>query len=147
MNILEARCAGRVRLLAMLLALAAGGHALAEAPCDGPQRLCASVDANTSAHSSSRSVSFTRTAATQLAAPLLALADPARLQANEPSPPPSPSSAPIRIALLLPLRSATLATAAEAVRAGFLAGMDRDGTGFKADFVPTGDAPRDVRDA
>jgi uncharacterized protein len=158
MNILEARCAGRVRLLAMLLALGAGGRALAEAPCDGPpcdgpQRLCASVDANTSAHSSSRSVSFARTAATQLAAPLLALADPAiqphpaKPQANEPSPPPPPSSAPIRIALLLPLRSATLATAAEAVRAGFLAGMERDGTGFKADVVPTGDAPRDVLDA
>lgn len=158
MNILEARCAGRVRLLAVLLALGVGGRALAEAPCagppydgppyDGPQRLCASVDANTSAHSSSRSVSFA-----PLAGPLLAMADPAiqprpaKPQANEPSPPPPPSSAPIRIALLLPLRSATLAMAAEAVRAGFLAGMERDGTGFKADVVPTGDAPRDVLDA
>jgi hypothetical protein len=54
---------------------------------------------------------------------------------------------PIRIALLLPLRSSTLAAAAEAVRAGFMAGMERDGTGFKAEVVPTGDAPRDVLDA
>jgi len=55
--------------------------------------------------------------------------------------------APIRIALLLPTRSATLATAADAVRAGFMAGMERDGGGFKADVVATGDAPRDVLDA
>jgi outer membrane PBP1 activator LpoA protein len=66
---------------------------------------------------------------------------------NEPAPPPPPSSPPIRIALLLPLRSSTLAPAAEAVRAGFMAGMARDGTGFTADVVPTGDAPRDVLDA
>ncbi|WP_169926826.1 penicillin-binding protein activator [Massilia putida] len=72
---------------------------------------------------------------------------PARPQANEPSPPPPPSNTPIRIALLLPMRSRTLAAAAEAVRAGFMAGMDRDGTGFKAEVVPTGDAPRDVLDA
>lgn len=159
MNILEARCAGLARpllprlmmLLAMLLALGSAGHAEAGAPCAGPQRLCASVDANTRARSPARSVSFTRTATTRLAA--FAVLDPAiqprraRPQADEPAPPPPPSSAPIRIALLLPLRSATLATAAEAVRAGFTAGMERDGTGFKAEVVATGDAPRDVLDA
>ena len=42
------------------------------------------------------------------------------------------------------MRSSTLATAAEAVRAGFMASMERDGTGFKAEVVSTGDAPRDV---
>jgi hypothetical protein len=134
MNILEALCA---RLAWLLIAMSVGGHALARTPCAGPQRLCASVDTNTSAH-----------------APLLAMLDdpaiqprPAKPQANEPSPPPPPSNTPIRIALLLPMRSSTLATAAEAVRAGFMAGMDRDGTGFKAELVPTGDAPRDVLDA
>lgn len=64
-----------------------------------------------------------------------------------PAPPAIQPVAPIRIALLLPTRSATLATAADAVRAGFMAGMERDGSGFKADVVSTGDAPRDVLDA
>ena len=134
MDTLEALCA---RLAWLLFALSVGGPALAGAPCAGPQRLCASVDANTSAHA------FT-----------LAMLDdpaiqprPARPLANELSPPPPPSNTPIRIALLLPLRSSTLAAAAEAVRAGFMAGMERDGTGFKAEVVPTGDAPRDVLDA
>jgi hypothetical protein len=134
MNILEARRAG---LAWLLVAMSMGGHAMAGAPCAGPQRLCASVDTNTSAH----------------AVTLAMLDDPAiqprpiKPQANEPSPPPPPSDTPIRIALLLPLRSSTLAPAAEAVRAGFMAGMARDGTGFKAEVVPTGDAPRDVLDA
>jgi hypothetical protein len=130
MNILEALCL-------VLLALGAGGQALAGMPCAGPQRLCASMDTNTSAR-----------------APVaLAMLDPAiqprhaKPPMNEPAPPPPPSSPPIRIALLLPLRSSTLAPAAEAVRAGFMAGMARDGTGFKADVVPTGDGPRDVLDA
>ena len=133
MKILEALCA---RLAWLLIMMSVGGHALAGTPCAGPQRLCASVDTNTSAH-----------------APLLAMLDPAiqprpaRPPPNEPAPPPPPSAAPIRIALLLPMRSSTLATAAEAVRAGFMASMERDGTGFKAEVVSTGDAPRDVLDA
>jgi hypothetical protein len=133
MKILEALCA---RLAWLLIAVSLGGHALAGTPCAGPQRLCASVDTNTSTHR-----------------PLLAMLDPAiqprpaRPPPNEPAPPPPPSAAPIRIALLLPLRSGTLATAAEAVRAGFMAGMERDGTGVKAEVVATGDAPRDVLDA
>jgi outer membrane PBP1 activator LpoA protein len=138
MNILEALCARLAWLLiAAVLAIGVGGHALAGTPCAGPQRLCASVDTNTSAH-----------------APLLAMLGdpaiqprPARPQPNEPAPPPPPSATPIRIALLLPMRSSTLATAAEAVRAGFMAGMERDGMGFKAEVVSTGDAPRDVLDA
>ncbi|MCS0632846.1 penicillin-binding protein activator [Telluria mixta] len=133
MKILEALCA---RLAWLLILMSLGGYALAGTPCAGPQRLCASVDTNTSAP-----------------APLLAMLDPAiqprpaRPPPNEPAPPPPPSAVPIRIALLLPMRSATLATAAEAVRAGFMAGMERDGTGFKAEVVSTGDAPRDVLDA
>ena len=133
MNFLEALCA---RLAWLLIMMSICGHALAGTPCAGPQRLCASVDTNTSAPS-----------------PLFAMLDPAiqprpaRSQPNEPVPPPPASSPPIRIALLLPMRSSTLATAAEAVRAGFMAGIDRDGTGFKTEVVSTGDAPRDVLDA
>jgi uncharacterized protein len=133
MKILEALCA---RLAWLLIMMSLVGHALAGTPCAGPQRLCASVDTNTSARG-----------------PLLAMLDPAiqprpaRPPPNEPAPPPPPSAALIRIALLLPMRSSTLATAAEAVRAGFMTGMERDGTGFKAEVVSTGDAPRDVLDA
>ncbi len=133
MKILEALCA---RLAWLLIMMSVCGHALAGTPCAGPQRLCASVDTNTSAH-----------------APLLAMLDPAiqprpaRPPPDEPAPPPPASSPPIRIALLLPMRSSTLATAAEAVRTGFMASMERDGTGFKAEVVSTGDAPRDVLDA
>jgi outer membrane PBP1 activator LpoA protein len=152
MNFLEARCAGLVRLLAALVFLPGmGNQAMAGPPCAGPQRLCASVDTNTSAPPRAdlvRAVSFMRTAA--------ALDDPAiqprPLKPQPPDPaqaalPMDTAPATIRIALLLPMRSGTLATAAESVRAGFMAGMERDGTGFKVDVVATGDAPREVLDA
>jgi outer membrane PBP1 activator LpoA protein len=152
MNFLEARCAGLVRLLAALVfLLGMAGHAMAGTPCAGPQRLCASVDTNTSAPPRAdlvHAVSFLRTAAT--------LGDPAIQPGPVKPQPPDPAQAAlpadtapatIRIALLLPLRSGTLATAAESVRAGFMAGMERDGAGFKVDVVATGDAPRDVLDA
>ena len=261
MNSLEARCAGLLLLAAC--AWGADGAAQAGTPCAGPERLCASVDANTrvparaaalgdasdvavetlhivvtdtAADPSSHAgvpgkplhIAFTRTAGMPLAAAFTAIAagagdpaiqpkparpagaDPAQTAASaDPSAPQSipgaaaaaaraappdtvPASAsggtaatarpappdtlpagasgaaaaagaspgagatarggasptaPIRIALLLPGRSATLATAAEAVRAGFMAGMERDGSGFTADVVSTGDAPRDVLDA
>ena len=140
MDTLEALCA---RLAWLLVALSMGGpalaagHFMAGTPCAGPQRLCASVDTNTSA----RAVTLA-----MLGDPAIQ-PKPAKPRENEPSPPPPPSNTPIRIALLLPLRSSTLAAAAEAVRAGFMAGMERDGTGFKAEVVATGDAPRDVLDA
>lgn len=47
----------------------------------------------------------------------------------------------LRIALLLPMNSPSLGGAAEAVRAGFMAGFDRDGSGLQVELVPTGDAP------
>ena len=145
MNILEARCTGLARLLVALVCL--GGV--------GPQRLCASVDANTSARpAAARTLSFTRTAGTTLAAAFVtALDDPAiqpkpiKPQGADPAEPAAQPAAPVRIALLLPMRSGTLATAAESVRAGFMASVERDGTGFKVELVPTGDAPRDVLDA
>lgn len=232
MNILEARCAGLLRPALLLAACAWGvaGAAQAGTPCDGPARLCASVDTNTRAPARAAAIvrtsdvatetlhivvadlaadparragvaskplhiAFTRTAGMPLAAAFTAGAagagDPAiqpkptrppgaepaqtatstdqfatqsgtggATPAARPAPPaassnaapsgaaaPPSSTAPIRIALLLPMRSATLATAAEAVRAGFMAAMERDGSGFTADVVSTGDAPRDVLDA
>ncbi|MBW8900906.1 MAG: penicillin-binding protein activator [Massilia sp.] len=145
MNILEARCTGLARLLVALVCL--GGV--------GPQRLCASVDANTSARPvAARTIAFTRTAGTTLAAALTAVPDdpaiqpkPIKPQSDDPAQPAARPAAPVRIALLLPMRSDTLATAAESVRAGFMASVERDGTGFKVEVVSTGDAPRDVLDA
>lgn len=50
----------------------------------------------------------------------------------------------IRIALLLPLHSEALGPAAEALKAGFMAGYERDRDNFTVDIVDTGDAAPDV---
>jgi uncharacterized protein len=51
---------------------------------------------------------------------------------------------PVRIALLLPLNSSALGSAAEAVRAGFMASVDRDGAGTEIDLIATGDSAEDA---
>ncbi len=51
---------------------------------------------------------------------------------------------PVRIGLLLPLRSETLGRAADAVRAGFMAAWERDRAGFEVTVVETGDAAGDI---
>ncbi|WP_229483688.1 penicillin-binding protein activator [Massilia horti] len=68
--------------------------------------------------------------------------------------PPGPAAMPqptpnhtIRIALLLPLKSSTLAKAAEAVRDGFMAAWDHDRDGFLIDVIATGDTPQEGLDA
>jgi uncharacterized protein len=50
----------------------------------------------------------------------------------------------VRIGLVLPLRSETLGRAADAVRAGFMAAWEREGTGFEVTVVETGDATDDI---
>ena len=52
-----------------------------------------------------------------------------------------------RIALLLPLGSNGLGQAAEAVRAGFLAGHERDRDGIEVNVIPSGDSPESALDA
>ena len=52
-----------------------------------------------------------------------------------------------RIALLLPLQSEALAQPAEAVRAGFMAGYERDGNGVTVDVIPTSDSSQATLDA
>jgi outer membrane PBP1 activator LpoA protein len=59
----------------------------------------------------------------------------------------APPSGTVRVALLLPLRSASLGGAAESVRAGFMASVERDGAGFAIEIVPTGDDPAESLDA
>jgi outer membrane PBP1 activator LpoA protein len=53
----------------------------------------------------------------------------------------------IRMALLLPLNSPALATAAEAVRAGFFAAYERDGADVKVRVFPSGEQSQDVLQA
>jgi outer membrane PBP1 activator LpoA protein len=55
-----------------------------------------------------------------------------------------PSNAPLRVTLLLPLRSDTLGQAAAAVKAGFLAAWERDRDGVAVTVADTGDAANDV---
>lgn len=57
---------------------------------------------------------------------------------------PPPSNQPIRMTLLLPLRSETLGLAASSVRAGFMAAWERDRDNITVTVVETGDAPQDV---
>lgn len=52
-----------------------------------------------------------------------------------------------RIALLLPLQSPALGQAAEAVRAGFMAGHERDSKGIEVTVVPSGDSPESTLEA
>jgi outer membrane PBP1 activator LpoA protein len=59
------------------------------------------------------------------------------------APAPRPGG-PVRIALLLPMNSATLGSAAEAVRAGFMASVERDGVGTTIDLIATGDSADDA---
>ncbi|KFI05300.1 penicillin-binding protein activator [Massilia sp. BSC265] len=53
----------------------------------------------------------------------------------------------VRIALLLPLQSDALAQPAEAVRAGFMAGYERDRNGVTVNLIPTGDSSQATLDA
>ncbi|QOY94517.1 penicillin-binding protein activator [Massilia sp. UMI-21] len=52
-----------------------------------------------------------------------------------------------RIALLLPLQSDALAQPAEAVRAGFMAGYERERQGVTVNVIPTGDSAQATLDA
>ncbi|KQQ31119.1 LppC family lipoprotein [Duganella sp. Leaf126] len=54
-----------------------------------------------------------------------------------------PATAPVRIGLILPLRSETLGAAAEALRAGFMAAWERDRDNITVTVVETGDVAQD----
>lgn len=51
---------------------------------------------------------------------------------------------PVKIALLLPTRSSSLARVSDAVRAGFMAAYQKDPGNVSVNLVETGDAPKDV---
>lgn len=58
-----------------------------------------------------------------------------------------PAGGAARIALLLPLQSPGLGQAAEAVRAGFLAGHERDRAGIEVTVIASGDSPESTLQA
>lgn len=67
-----------------------------------------------------------------------------RGQVPEDTTAPPPLSPTVHIALLLPLQSEALREAADAVRAGFQAGLERDQAEVSVDVIDSGEAPQDV---
>lgn len=55
-----------------------------------------------------------------------------------------PATAQVRMGLILPLRSETLGAAADALRAGFMAGWERDRDNITVTVVETGDGAQDI---
>jgi outer membrane PBP1 activator LpoA protein len=113
-------------LSGLIAAAALGLLAGCGTPCGAPGRLCAPAEPNTSA-------------------PAAAL-PPVVHEAAGPVARAAPAAT-TRIGLLLPLQSDKLGQAAEAVRAGFMAGYGRERAGFEVDLVVTGDSPEDALEA
>ncbi|WP_197065327.1 penicillin-binding protein activator [Massilia sp. 9096] len=125
-------------------------------PCEERERLCAPDGANTSAATTAadpelaaaaRQAAAARRNADAANAADAAASTTATTAGNASASTNATPATPIRIALLLPTRSATLTAAAEAVRSGFMAGAERDGAGFKVELVSTGDTPQDALEA
>jgi outer membrane PBP1 activator LpoA protein len=144
-----------ISLNANLKALGAGLGFVLLAGCstvslDEPQRLCAPGSANTSASTGNASCPGSAPApAPERAAPVpepdsapvqtMPIPLPGQESANA-GPGAARSAGPVRIALLLPMQSPSLGGAAESVRAGFMASVERDGAGVEVELVPTGDS-------
>ncbi|MGZ5203133.1 MAG: penicillin-binding protein activator, partial [Telluria sp.] len=115
---------------------------------DEPQGLCASGRANTSPRSGDYACPEPAPAPPPTYAPPAREPESAPVQTapillpgQEPAAAPSArNGGPVRIALLLPMHSATLGAAAESVRAGFMASVERDGAGTEVELVATGDS-------
>jgi outer membrane PBP1 activator LpoA protein len=115
----------------LLAALALGYLAGCAAPCGAPGRLCAPTEPNTSAATQAHPAAGPPQPAPAAIPPVATAAPP-------------PAARPLRIALLLPLQSATLGLPAEAVRDGFMAAYQRDHAGVEVELVATGDKVEDV---
>jgi outer membrane PBP1 activator LpoA protein len=121
---------------------------------DEPQGLCASGRANTSPHSGDYACPEPAPAPAPTYAPPAREPESAPVQTapillpgQEPtagSAPAARNGGPVRIALLLPMNSPSLGAAAAAVRAGFMASVERDGAGTTVDLVATGDGADDT---
>lgn len=125
-------------LKGLLAALTLGYLAGCAAPCGAPGRLCAPEQANTSVPGQARAIPAGTPSSSPRAQPGQAEAPGAFAQQ-------APASRPAaRIALLVPLQSATLRLPAQAVRDGFLAAFERDRDGVEVEVVSTGDQPQEV---
>jgi outer membrane PBP1 activator LpoA protein len=119
---------------------------------DEPQGLCASGRANTSPGSHGYACPELAPAPAYVPPPREPEPPPVQtapilLPGQEPAASAAPAArngAPVRIALLLPMNSTALGSAAEAVRAGFMASVERDGAGTEVELVPTGDSADDA---
>ncbi|WP_229518550.1 penicillin-binding protein activator [Massilia sp. PAMC28688] len=115
-------------------------------PCDAPGRLCAPIEANTSAPAA-------RTSPMPLTTPVAPAVPQASVQTmpvempTSAAPPADSAAVPIRIALILPLRSEALGAPADAVRAGFMAAYERDRAGFIVNLIETSDSSDEALDA
>ena len=133
----------------LLLACAAAALVSAcSTPCDAPGRLCAPMSSITSVPPPAPRPALLPAAPTKHVSEL---PPPAQVQtfaidmggASVDSGSELPQHQ-IRIALLLPLRSEALGAAAEALKAGFMAGYERDRDNFTVDLIETGDAAQDL---
>src|ERR1700726_4387942 len=70
--------------------------------------------------------------------------DPSLISVAAAAPFTAPAVAPIRIALLLPVRSGIFGAAADAVRTGFLTAYEHDKQGVIVNMVESGDTPAEM---
>jgi outer membrane PBP1 activator LpoA protein len=120
---------------------------------DEPQGLCAPKGANTSPRSGDYACPEPVPARAPAYAPPREVESapvqtaPILLPGQEPvagAAPAARGAGPVRVALLLPMNSSALGGAAEAVRAGFMASVERDGSGTQVELVATGDSADDA---
>lgn len=124
------------KLASLVAVLASGSLVGCSTPCGAPGGLCAPVETNT------RLAPPAPPVLAPIAPPPEAIVTTAPI--DVPDAPDTPQAAlpptgQTRIALLLPLHSATLAAPAEALRAGFMAAYERDRAGFIIDLVASDD--------
>ncbi|WP_332875831.1 penicillin-binding protein activator [Massilia sp. S19_KUP03_FR1] len=126
-----------VNKLASLAAVLASGLLVGcSTPCSAPGGLCAPIETNTRLPPPAPPV------LAPIAPPPEAIVTTSPIDVPDAIDAPQPALAPTgqtRIALLLPLNSATLAAAADALRAGFMAAYERDRAGVIIDLVPSDD--------
>lgn len=121
---------------------------------DEPQRLCAPGGANTSPRSGDYACpDYTPAPAPAYVPPPREVESapvqtaPIQLPGHESAslpPAAARSGGPVRVALLLPMNSPSLGAAADSVRAGFMASVERDGAGIAVDLIATGDSADDT---
>lgn len=110
--------------------------------------LCLAAQANTTAAGNPQLAQNGAPAtAVQIVPAIPAAAATSTTPATSPLPAATVAAAPIRMALLLPLHSATLGPAALALRDGFLAGYEREKTGVAVEVVDSGDTPAQLLSA